>query len=205
VQIEGVPIRGIVDTGSDITVLNRAAFQGIATACGLKREQFKPPDRTACTYGHQLLKWDGQIDLHIKFGEKARVYVNFNVPDALLLSENVCSKLAIVTYHPEVQAVPPATDQNKSKKNKKSRIRLVQTVHLPADSSALVQVEFKESIDTTYLMLELDQSWHNTLMVNDCLLRNDGSGSALLSCLILVYVHRYSRKVHIWEKQLRST
>ena len=96
------------------------------------------------------MKLDGQIDLLIKFGEKTiceRVYVNFNVPDTLLLSKN---ELAIITYHPEVQAFPPATDQNKSMKNKKSRIRLVR---LPADSSALVQVEFKERIDTTYLML----------------------------------------------------
>ena len=63
------------------------------------------------------MKLDGQIDVHIKFGEKTiceRVHVNFNVPDALLLSENVCSKLAIVTYHPEVQAVPPATDQRRT-------------------------------------------------------------------------------------------
>ena len=37
-QIEGVLIREIVDTGSDITILNRDAFQGIATACGLKRD-----------------------------------------------------------------------------------------------------------------------------------------------------------------------
>ena len=63
--------------------------------------------------------------------------MNFNVPDALLLSEN---ELAIVTYHPEVQAFPPATDQNKSKKNKKCRIKLVR---LPADRSAL---EFMESL-----------------------------------------------------------
>ena len=69
-QIEGVLIRGIVDTGSDITILNRDAFQGIATACGLKKEQFKLPDRTAFNYGHQPLKLDGQIDLYIKFGEK---------------------------------------------------------------------------------------------------------------------------------------
>ena len=122
-QIEGVLIRGIVDTGSDITILNRDAFQGIVTACGLKREQFKPPDRTAF---NQPLKLDGQIDLHIKFGEKTiceTVYVNLNAPDALLLSENVYSKLAVVTYHPEVQAVSPAADQNKSKKSKKAIAR----------------------------------------------------------------------------------
>ena len=183
VQIEGVPIRGIVDTGSDITILSRTAFKEIATACSLKKEQFKPPDRTACTYGHHPLKLDGQIDLQIKFGEKSmceRVYVKLDAPDALLLSENVCCKLNIVTYHPDVQTVLPAIDQSKSKKkkNKKARVSLIQTVRLPAESSALVEVEVKESTDTSYLMLELDQLWHNTLMVNDCLLKNDGSGSA---------------------------
>ena len=183
VQIEGLPIRGIIDTGSDITILSGTAFQEIVTACGIKREQFKPPDRTACIYGHQPLKLDGQLDLQIKFGEKSmseRVYVKLDAPDALLLSENVCCKLNIVTYHPDVRSVLPATDQSKlkKKKNKKAKISLIQTVRLPADSSALVQVEVKESTNTTYLMLELDQSWHDTLMVNDCLIRNDGSGSA---------------------------
>jgi len=41
----------------------------------------------------------------------------------------------------------------------------------------MVKVELKESIDTN-LVLELDLSWYNTLMVNDWMLRNDGSGSA---------------------------
>ena len=66
----------------------------------------------------------------------------------------------------------------KKRKNKEARISLIQTVPLSADSSALVQVEGNESTNTTYLMLELDQSWHDTLMVNSCLIRNDGSGSA---------------------------
>ena len=72
----------------------------------------------------------------------------------------MCCKLNIVTYHPDVQSVLPATDQSKVKKrkNKEARISLIQTVRLPADSSALVQVEVKESTNTTYLMLELDQS-----------------------------------------------
>ena len=72
-----------------------------------------------------------------------KVYVKLDAPVALLLSENVCCKLNIVTYHPDVQSVLPATDQSKVKKrkNKEARIGLIQTVHLPADSSALVQVE----------------------------------------------------------------
>ena len=165
VQIEGLPIRGIIDTGSDITILSGNALQEIVTACGIKREQFKPPDRTACTYGYQLLKLDGQLDLRIKFGEKSmceRVYVKLDAPDILLLSENVCCKLNIITYHPDVQSVFPAADHSKlkKKKNKKSRISLIQTVRLPADSSALVLVEVKESTNTTYLMLEMiDTSW----------------------------------------------
>ena len=75
VQIEVLPIRGITDTGSDITILSGTAFQEIVTACGIKREQFKPPDRAACTYGRQPLKLDEQLDLQIKFGEKSKVSV----------------------------------------------------------------------------------------------------------------------------------
>ena len=93
VQMEGVPIRGIIDTGSDITILSGSAFQEIATISNLKREQFKPADRKACTYGHHPLNLDGKIDLHIKFSEKCiceTVYVKLDAPDTLLLSENVC-------------------------------------------------------------------------------------------------------------------
>ena len=53
VQIEGVPIRGIVDTGSDITILSGPAFQKIVTMSKApNKEHFKPADRKACTYGH---------------------------------------------------------------------------------------------------------------------------------------------------------
>ena len=108
IQMEGVPIRGIIDTRSDITILSGSAFQEIATINNLKKEQFKPADRKACTYGHHPLNLDGQIDLHIKFGEKCiceTVYVKLDAPDTLLLSENACCKLQIVSYHPDVQPV----------------------------------------------------------------------------------------------------
>ena len=123
VQIEVLPIRGIIDTGSDIIILSGTAFQEIVTACGIKREQFKPPDRTVCTYGHQPpLKLDGQLDLQIKFGQCVKkCMLKLDAPVALLLSENVCCKLNIVTYHPDVQSVLPATDQSKVKNREKTR------------------------------------------------------------------------------------
>ena len=56
VLIEGVPIKGIVDSGSDITILSGSAFQKLVSTCKLDKEQLKPPDKKACTYGYHPLK-----------------------------------------------------------------------------------------------------------------------------------------------------
>ena len=128
VQIENVPVRGIIDTGSDITILSGTAFQKIVTMSNLKKEHFKPADRKACTYGHHPLNLDGQMDLHIKFGEKCiceTVYVKLDAPDILLLSENVCCKLNIVSYHPDVLPVAEPSQKKLRKKGKKAKIKLI--------------------------------------------------------------------------------
>ena len=65
VQIEGVDV---VDTGSDITILNGPAFWEIVNISKvLKREQFKPANRQVYPYGHHPLSLDGQIDLHMSW------------------------------------------------------------------------------------------------------------------------------------------
>ena len=100
-----------------------------------------------------------------------------DAPDTLLLSENVCCKLNIVSYHPDVLPVAEPSQKKLRKKGKKAKIKLIQTVRLPADSSAVVLVEVKELTSAT-LMLELDKTWHNRLVVNDCLLMTHNSGTA---------------------------
>ena len=151
VQMEGVPIRRIIDTGSDITILSGSAFQEIATISNLKRNSLNQLiGKLAPMHGHHPLNLDGQIDLHIKFGEKCiceTVYVKLDAPDTLLLSENVCCKLQIVSYHPDVQPVldhepsqrkskrPSKWKSKRKRKSKKAKIKLIQTISLPADSS----------------------------------------------------------------------
>ena len=85
VQIEGVLVRGIIDTGSDITILSGSAFQEIVTRSNLKKQDFKPADRKASTYGQQPLHLDGQMDLNIKFGESCvceTVHIKLDTPDS---------------------------------------------------------------------------------------------------------------------------
>ena len=124
VQIKGIPIRGIVDTGSDITILSGPAFREIVNISKVpKKEHFKPANREDYTYGHHPLSLDEQIDLHIKFDEKCiceTVYIKLDVPDTLLLSENVCCKLDIVSYHPDVQPVDQGKLKGKKRKLKSS-------------------------------------------------------------------------------------
>ena len=50
VEIEGVPATGIIDTGSDITVVEICLIKTIITTAGLKEENFKPANKQAFNY-----------------------------------------------------------------------------------------------------------------------------------------------------------
>ena len=99
---------GIIDTGSDITIIRGDLFHYIVETAGLEESSLKPAYLKACTYDQNPINLDGQLDLHISFGERVictTVYVKLVAPDQLLLSEAVCCKLGIVSYHPSVQFV----------------------------------------------------------------------------------------------------
>ena len=107
VMIEGVPATGLIDTGSDITII-RDLFYQIVTEAHLKVQSLKAAEQKACSYDQKPITLDGQMDMRIKFGEKVvstTVYVKLVAPDQLLLSETVCHLLGIVSYHPNVQFV----------------------------------------------------------------------------------------------------
>ena len=108
VMIEGVPVTGLIDTGSDITIIRGDLFYQIIPESGLKVESLKPAEQKACTYDQKPITLDGRMDMKVSFGDKtiiATVYVKLVAPDQLLLSESVCRHLGIVNYHPNVQSV----------------------------------------------------------------------------------------------------
>ena len=49
VNIEGVPVTGLIDTGSDITIVRGDLLYHIVSTAGLEESNIKPADQKACT------------------------------------------------------------------------------------------------------------------------------------------------------------
>ena len=105
VLVENVPARGVIDSGSDITIMGGELFRHLATVLRLRKSQFRKADKVPKTYDGRTFTLDGMIDLDITFkGVTMRtpVYIRGITPEQLLLGEGVCRQLQIVTYHPNV-------------------------------------------------------------------------------------------------------
>ena len=63
VIIEGVPATGLIDTGSDITIIRGDLFYQIVTEAHLKVQSLKATQQKACTYDQKPISLDGQIDM----------------------------------------------------------------------------------------------------------------------------------------------
>ena len=105
VLIGGIPVRGTIDSGSDITIIGRDLFRRIAAVARLRKSQLLKPDKIPKTYDGKTFRLDGRIDLDISFDGttlKTPLYVNLDAPEPLLLAEGVCRQLGIIAYHPDV-------------------------------------------------------------------------------------------------------
>ena len=87
------------------------------------------------------------MELDITFGDKTMhtpVYIKMDAHDQLLLSEGVCRQLDILTYHPDMQLWRGRKKKQPSTQTQAQvpsvSVRLVQTVQVPTQQSALVEV-----------------------------------------------------------------
>ena len=69
VNIEGVSVTGIVNTGSEITIVRDDQLYHIVSTAGVEADKIRPADQKACTYDQKPISLDEQIDPNINFGE----------------------------------------------------------------------------------------------------------------------------------------
>ena len=129
------------------------------------------------------------MDVNIGFGDKqvrTTIYVKTEAPDPLLLSEVICRQLGIIHYHPNVKPLDGNGEteaakqsiQTCSKQMSESRVKMIQTVRLPAQHTAVMPVKIDGNEDT--LLLEPNPTLVDTLGIEDSLLEADQGGTAMV-------------------------
>ena len=199
VEIQGVPVYGVIDSGADITILGGNLLRKVVTTVKLRKKDLKPPDKVPRNYDQRPFKLHGRMDLDITFAGKMMttpIYIKMDAGEQLLLLEGVCRQLGIIQYHPEVQpwrhrkknpaaAVPaeggtPTDSTPGDALVPTISIKLVQSLRLPAGQCAVVPVQVEGARDGTPLLLEPDQAFERELglEVPDTLLRSSVDGLA---------------------------
>ena len=70
VNVQGVPVDGVVDSGVDITIMGGDLFKRVATVAKLRKKDFRPSDKVPRNYDQQPFRLDGCLDLDVSFQDK---------------------------------------------------------------------------------------------------------------------------------------
>jgi hypothetical protein len=65
--LAGVPVRGVIDSGSYITIVGGDTFRRVAAAARLKKKQLLKPDKVPRTYDGRTFTFNGRMDLDVTF------------------------------------------------------------------------------------------------------------------------------------------
>ena len=168
VDLQGLPVMGVIDSGADITIMNGDVFKKVAAIARLKKKAFKSADKTPYGYDNKPFKLNGRIDLDITFAERTMcttVYLKMDAHEPLLLSEGVCYQLGIISYHPNVGISMPTIRSHEDTDTVVTipvvRVQLIESVQLLPSQSKMVATQ-----------LEKDHGFSGTVMIepspDDC-------------------------------------
>ena len=185
VQVQGVPAAGVIDSGSDITIMGAELFAKVAVTARLHKRDLKKADRIPRMYDQRTFSLDGWLDLDIEFDGKSLntpVYLRKEAQDQLLLSEGVSRQLGIISYHRDVHSFKQLVKDPHSVRAKSEGFE----AQVPLVRVHLVQVVSMMPHQSMGVTVRLDGSYDNrdTLMVEPSCELSDTAGVCLEEALI---------------------
>ena len=170
VNVQGVPIDGVVDGGADISIMGGEMFKRVAAVSKLRKKDFKPSDMTPHNYDQHPFHLYGRFDLDITFQDKTMntpVYVKMDAREQLLLSEGVCRQLGIIRYHPSVKphkAIELGENVEVGTKDVACvptvRVKLVQSICLLPNHNVLAEVHLTDCVAYSHYQSHVPDELH---------------------------------------------
>ena len=74
--MQGVLLEGVVDMGSDLTIMGREAFKKVVSVAELKKRDFCPADKKAYNYDGEPFTLEDRLQLEIAFGERTCLHLS---------------------------------------------------------------------------------------------------------------------------------
>ena len=86
VEIQGVPVFGVIDSGADVTVIGGNLLRKVATIAKLRKKDLKHPDKTPRNYYQSPFTLHGKMDLDVSFAGTMTtpVYIKVDTEEQLL-------------------------------------------------------------------------------------------------------------------------
>ena len=84
IKVERLPVMGLIDTGSDITIMRGDLFYHTVGKGGIEVDQLQSPAYKACSYDQKPITLDGQMEIILSFDKKVlqtTMYVKLVTPD----------------------------------------------------------------------------------------------------------------------------
>ena len=194
VQIEGVPMYGIMVSGADFTIIGSSLFKKVAAVAKLKKRDFLKPDKVPRTYDLKPFRLEGKMMLTITFGDKSMrtaVYVKMDAHDQLLPSECVCRQLQIISYHPDVKVWRGGRQPSEQRTSTEStvalvptdRVSLVHSIQVPPMQSVSVEVFVQNCPKEPHILFEPSKDLLPVGLVSETSLLKctEGKSSVVLS------------------------
>ena len=189
VSVEGVPVRAMVDTGSQSTIISRSFLHKIVR----QKKTNKEPDLVYKLPGVRLFGKDGpqgspeilvtaELDLSVQAGDKvvqAPVLVQPTSEQECLIGMNVAPGLGLLFLDAQKEPllqVSPNTSETTS-------VSLIQTIRIPGRMGQFVQATVKGSYpEDTALMFEPNPTLLSSqgLSSHDAVLKVDDDGKVLI-------------------------
>ena len=189
VNMAGVPVKGLIDTGSGATIISFEIFKKIGKTANIPSSSLYPVDLILRDYNRNPIPMGAQVDMEISWKEKC-ITVPVHIRSAsdpngepCLLGSNVAIPLGLMVPGEGIEA---SNLEHQQESNQHGNIvRLVQATRVPGRSSAVIRAQVEGDLKEHPVIFQPDAKFmaQTGVQIEDSILSPDCQGQIYLTAI----------------------